>query len=64
MITRGVNAIIAVNLPTLFAAVLYKQLSGTRIIYHSFEHWPDADNYSSLSETHFWEQLEIIFKIY
>ena len=58
MITRGVSSVLAINLPTLLAASLYKQLTGIRIIYHSFEYWPPTHNQLTSVEIQFWEQLE------
>ena len=58
MITRGVSSVLAINLPTLLAASLYKQLTGIKIIYHSFEYWPPTHNQLTSVEIQFWEQLE------
>jgi glycosyltransferase involved in cell wall biosynthesis len=55
---KGIDVIIAVNLPTLFAALVIKQLHNTPIVYESLEYWPEADPDSAQFEIDFWVTLE------
>lgn len=55
---RGFSAIIAINLPTLFAAHLLKKLHGAAVIYEALEYWPEADPDSEQFEIDFWSDLE------
>ena len=55
---RGINAIIAINLPTLFAAAITKELHNIPIVYDALEYWPEIDPDAEQFEIDFWIALE------
>ena len=55
---RGVNAIIAINLPTLLASIVAKELHNIPVVYEALEYWPEADPDSEQFEIDFWIALE------
>jgi glycosyltransferase involved in cell wall biosynthesis len=55
---RGINTIIAINLPTLFSAVITKELHNIPIVYDALEYWPEIDPDSEQFEIDFWIALE------
>jgi glycosyltransferase involved in cell wall biosynthesis len=55
---RGVDVVIAVNLPTLAAAVVAKDLYGVPIVYEALEYWPEVDPDSEQFEIDFWVSIE------
>lgn len=55
---RGVHTILAINFPSLPAAIVIKFLFGIQIVYEALEYWPEADPHQTEAEQLFWTQIE------
>lgn len=55
---RGINAVIATDLDTLFAALILKAAYGIPVVYDAHEYWPESDLRSHEYEVQYWIRLE------
>jgi glycosyltransferase involved in cell wall biosynthesis len=55
---RGIDAIVAADLPALPAAILLAAFFGVPVVFDAHEYWPEADLGSADFEQQFWERLE------
>lgn len=55
---QGYSVIVAVNLPSLLAALLIKQIHGVPVVYEALEYWPEIDPEAGSPEINFWKGIE------
>lgn len=55
---RGVDCIVAADLPTLAPALILGAAFGVKVVYDAHEYWPEADLGSADFETRLWMHLE------